>query len=177
VSADIPTGGQPGPAAEIRRVIVATDFTEASAGAVCLASTIADAFQAELLILHVLQEGDESSRAPAALGTAPGDLLERRASEAESRLGRLRALAGAGHIHGTIRCGSAATQILRFAKDAGADLIVLGSHGRCASRDGAAAPMAERVRTRAQCPVIVVAPPPGRAAMTAASGRPGPASS
>jgi nucleotide-binding universal stress UspA family protein len=146
----------------LRRVIVATDASEGSAGALRAASDIARAFDAELLVVHVLGDREEPRVVQDALRMEPGDLLERRAREAEGRLRHLESMVGTGHVHASVRCGSAATEIVRLATAVGADLIVLESHGPTTARGACGEPVAERVRERAPCPVIVALPPHDR---------------
>jgi nucleotide-binding universal stress UspA family protein len=159
----------------IGRVVVATDLSEASAGAVRLGSAIARAFGADLLIVHVLPDDDELPSVNDALGMKRGELLERRAGEAEGRLRRLESLLGHGQtsVHACVKCGAAAAEIVRLAKDAAADVIVLGSHGPAGRRGQCAEPVAERVRARARCPVVVALPSQGT--QSAASQPDGPA--
>lgn len=146
----------------MRRIVVATDFSEASAGALRVGSDLARAFGAELLIVHVLADVEEPRSVKETLGMEPGDLLERRAGEAEGRLRRLESMVGGGHVHAAVRCGSAATEIVRLATETAADLIVLGSHGPASARGACGEPVAARVRERAGCPVIVALPPTER---------------
>jgi nucleotide-binding universal stress UspA family protein len=161
VSADIAQPAGLNGVVSIRRVVVATDLSESSTGALRLGSQIARVFDAELLIVHVLPDLDLGGSVKDTLGMEPGDLLERRAGEAEARLRRLESLVGRGHVHATVRSGSAAAEIVRLATESAADLIVLGSHGLRAPREAGAKPVAERVRQRARCPVIVALPSRG----------------
>jgi nucleotide-binding universal stress UspA family protein len=139
----------------IPRLVVATDLTDASAAALRVAARIRAACDAELLIVHVLPDVEDPD-AVETLGMAPGDLLERRAGEAESRLRRLEALLGRGHAHASVRCGSAAIEIARLANQTQADLIVLG--GDAPPGMGVVPAVAERVQARARCPVLVALP-------------------
>lgn len=160
MSADIAPAARFPIGVAIQRVLVAADLSEASTGALRLGADIASAFGAELLLVHVLPEIDEPGSVKATLGMEPGDLLERRAGEAEGRLRRLESILGRGQAraHACVRCGSAVREIVRLAKEAGADLIVLGSHAPPALRGACAEPVAERVRARAGCPVVVALP-------------------
>jgi nucleotide-binding universal stress UspA family protein len=145
----------------ILRIVIATDLSEASSGALRLGSEIARTFDADLLIVHVLPDDDVPRSVSRALGMQPGDMLERRAGEAEGRLRHIESVLGRGRaqVHACVRCGSAATEIVRLAKEAAADLIVLGSHRSTAGKGACAEPVAERVRVRASCPVVVALPP------------------
>jgi universal stress protein A len=145
-------------ALRVRRILVATDLGEASSGALRLGAEVARAFDAELLIVHILPDLDIRGSVKAALGMEPGDLLERRAGEAERRLRHLESMLGSGHVHASVRCGSAAAEIVRLANDAAVDCIVVGSHGPTCPRGMGMSPVAERVRARARCPVIVALP-------------------
>jgi nucleotide-binding universal stress UspA family protein len=136
----------------LRRVLIAIDFAAASDAALRLGADIARAFEAEVVVVHVLPDCEDSAVEPA-LGMRTGELLERRAGEAAARLRHVEAIAGRGHAHGCVRCGSAAAEILRLAHEASADLIVLGQHQGC-SRSVAA-----RVRRRAACPVLIARAP------------------
>jgi nucleotide-binding universal stress UspA family protein len=158
MSADLASRADPPQGSPIRRLLVATDFSDASAGAVRLASRLAIAFDAQLLIAHVLPER-EDPHAEATLGMSPGDLLERRAGEAGARLRHLESLLGRGHAHAAVRCGAAAVEIVRLANEGAADLIVLGWQGGQGPQGGACGEaIAERVRSRARCPVLIALP-------------------
>jgi nucleotide-binding universal stress UspA family protein len=171
MAADVDSRSDPSTGSPIRRLLVATDFSDASAGALLLAARLARAFDAELLIAHVLPER-EDPHAKATLGMSPGDLLERRAGEAGARLRRLESLLGRGHAHAAVRCGAAAVEIARLASDGAADLIVLGwqggeggPHGTCGEA------IAERVRTRVRCPVLIALPASPETAPAGAASR------
>jgi nucleotide-binding universal stress UspA family protein len=161
MSADIRPPARHPDTGTLRRVVVATDLSEASAGALGVAADLARMCAAELLIVHVLTDIEEPRSVKDTLGMDPGDLLERRAGEAEGRLRRLESMVGTGHAHAVVRCGSAAAEIVRLATEAAADLIVLGWHGSTGTRGPCAEPVAERVREHAPCPVIIALPPRG----------------
>lgn len=160
-STDEPT--HPSDEPPIRRVVVATDLTRHSANALRLASRLAATFGAELLLVHVLPDREEP-RAQETLGMSPGDLLERRAGEAQARLRHLESRLGRGHAHAAVRCGAAAKEILRLAAEARADLIVLGAHEPSAAGAACADAVADAVRARACCPVLIALPGDRRAA-------------
>lgn len=56
----------------------------------------------------------------------------------------------------TVRFGDAGQQITRFAKEIGAELIVLPSHGRTGLRHLLIGSVAERVARLASCPVLIL---------------------
>lgn len=55
-----------------------------------------------------------------------------------------------------VHIGSAPLEITRFAEEAGAELIVMPSHGRTGLKHFALGSVAERVLRRAHCPVLVL---------------------
>jgi nucleotide-binding universal stress UspA family protein len=64
--------------------------------------------------------------------------------------------------------GDPATEIIRYAADAGIDVIVIGTHGRTGSDRPVMGSVAEKVMREAPCSVLVVKLPRG----VAAPGRP-----
>ena len=62
-------------------------------------------------------------------------------------------------VEEVIAHGEAASEIVRVAKDRGADLIVLSSHGRAGLGRIIFGSTAESVVRHAHCPVLVVKPP------------------
>lgn len=78
-------------------------------------------------------------------------------SEMELRLARIRA---AGVACGATRLeGSPFTEIVRHAAESGADLVVVGTHGRTGLRHVLLGSVAERVVQKAGRPVLVVPSP------------------
>ncbi len=57
---------------------------------------------------------------------------------------------------GIVRCGAAWEQILDVARERGADLIVVGSHGRTGVPRALIGSVAEKVARLAQVPVLTV---------------------
>ena len=115
----------------IRRVLCATDFSTTSRRALDAATALAKSSNAELTILHVL--------APPVvvpeqyLDTAIMEQLDKRGRAWSLRelqkLSRRTTRAGV-ETSVLVRPGDPAEQIVRAGKDAKADLIVTGTHGR-----------------------------------------------
>ncbi len=143
---------------QIRRILHPTDFSERSEAAWQYAELLANRFEAELLLLHVLQEPvavlPESSLAVPPPAINLPDLME----AAEEGLERFTVAAPARIGERTIRNGPAAEEIVHYAKDAGADLIVLGTHGRTGLAHVLLGSVAERVVRKAPCAVLTVRP-------------------
>jgi len=144
----------------LKKILVATDFSEAADAALSYGRAFARAFSARLHVLHVVDDmylrlgGDAYA---AVLPELQQD-VERQARE------RLDALLMDNDptplpTDTIIREGAAAPEIVKYAKDADIDLIVVGTHGRSAVAHLLMGSVAERVVRTASCPVLTVRHP------------------
>ena len=141
----------------IRRVLCATDFSTTSRRALDAATALARSSNAELTLLHVL--------APPVvvpeqyLDTAIMEQLDKRGRAWSLRelqkLSRRTTRAGV-ETSVLVRPGDPAEQIVRAGKDAKADLIVTGTHGRRGLKRLFLGSVAQRVVALASCPVVTV---------------------
>lgn len=151
---------------QIRRVLVPVDFSENCRKAVTYAHAFARQFGAKLNFLHVIQV----NYAYGEFGAIDFSALER-----EMRVGaqkELAALVSSAESTGLsaesqVREGSPAKVIADVAREAGADLIIISTHGYTGLRHVLMGSIAEHVVRYAPCPVLVVrqqetefAPPP-----------------
>lgn len=140
----------------IRKILVPTDFSPASAKAFEYARRLSEEFDGEITLLHVLEPG--ASWGFAGLPNAPS-FAEQELTSVEANL---RALAtswrrnGAACAKSTIRTGVATHEIVEVAKELDVDLIVIATHGFTAWRHFTIGSTAERVARAAPCPVLVV---------------------
>jgi nucleotide-binding universal stress UspA family protein len=128
-----------------------TDFSESSEGAIHVARLLARDFGAQLVILHVAPLEVSIDESPDFV-TDPrlyGDALERVSKHLDGPDLKYR-------VETRIRRGFAADGILQAAADVGADLIVMGTHGRTGLIRALTGSIAESVLCRADCPVMVV---------------------
>ncbi len=142
----------------VRRIVHPTDFSPASGPAFKKAVALAADDNAPLAIVHVLPAlpivGDAYIAA-----TAYDEMLRAQRRQAEQQLERLvkRARAAGARASGVvIDTGGIADQIARFAKRQGADLIVMGTHGHGILARAFLGSVAERVISRASCPVMTI---------------------
>jgi nucleotide-binding universal stress UspA family protein len=110
----------------------------------------------ELDILHIIEGvAESSSEGKAAIDRVPGEVLD----FVSTRLGDPSALAHRNvGIH--VRCGDAAVEIVRFAEDVGAQLLVVGSHGRQGVAKKLLGSTSERVLELSRAPVILASGDP-----------------
>ena len=142
----------------IERIVVATDFSEGSDAAMERAFALARALGASLDLVHVLDTA--LLAAPASLGGMPLVDPEPLMNQIDIALAaRVAKATEAG-----LRCQSSsldgypAKEIVRHAEKTGADLIVIGTHGRTGIAHVIMGSVAQRVVQRASCPVLVVPP-------------------
>jgi nucleotide-binding universal stress UspA family protein len=146
------------PMKRIRRVLYATDFSEASRRAFAAAVSIAKSLDARLTILYVL---------PPVLLTLPEQYLDavtldqldkqaRRWSAQELDKLNGRAKRAGVRVTSLLRDGDASDQIVRACRSTKADLMVVGTHGRRGLPKFFLGSVAERVVAMAPCPVVTV---------------------
>jgi universal stress protein A len=144
-------------AATVTRILVATDFSEASGTALTFAKTLAERFDASLHVLHVLEDPYVTSAFAADVySPPPAGLREAWLKNAESTIDTLVTPAERIAFHATTEVvfGPIATTIVERAAAIGANLIVMGTHGRGGVAHLLMGSVAERVVRIAHCPVL-----------------------
>lgn len=135
-----------------KNIMVATDFSACSDEAVRHGFELAEKLDAKVHLVHVVaMEGLE-------LETLSRETLGDAEMLAEQKL---RAIAQSWHASGRVGevrtpVGEPAAMILLMAEQTGADMIVLGTHGRRGLRRLLVGSVAESVVREAACPVTVV---------------------
>jgi nucleotide-binding universal stress UspA family protein len=147
----------------LERLVLATDFSAAARLALEHAVAIATRFQARLYIFHAIDVRDGDSQGNESLADDFYELAERRARE---ELEALRARLGPPAIHPgpisiveTVRIGAPSDEIVGFAGEKEADLVVVGTKGRTGLARVLVGSVAESVVRRAPCPVLAVRVP------------------
>ena len=144
-------------AATVTRILVATDFSAASASALEFAKTLATRFDASLHLLHVLEDPYITGAfAPDIYAPPPAGLRESWLHSAETTMAALITEADKTTFNLTtdVVFGPIAQTIVERASQIGADLIVMGTHGRGGVAHLLMGSVAERVVRTAECPVL-----------------------
>lgn len=146
-------------------ILVPVDFTEGADAAARLARELATSLGARLRLLHVVQ----GSLPPPGLRPDIYDALlearqqvRRQVEEAVAEVAARLAPAGGGSSVETLvieTTESVGDAIVEAAREGGADLIVIGTHGRRGVERMMLGSVAERVLRRAHCPVATVRAP------------------
>jgi len=142
------------------RIVCAVDFSAISDAASARATALARQIGAQLIFLHVVQYFPED-RSNDVIEPESVDPAEYQKSEARRKMAELARRLGCPEAKREVlfTAGSAWHEIVSFAEQSHADLIVLGSHGH----HGIAAILgssANGVVNRAPCDVLVVRPRP-----------------
>ncbi len=141
----------------IQKILVADDFSEHSDDALKYATEFAKAFNAEVLLCHVVEGETLLSQIPpggeAYFPPNLAEIQEKSAREAcEKRLAETGIPQGSVHIPH----GKPFVEIVRLAKEQDVDLIIIGTHGRGAIGHMLLGSVSEKVVRKAPCPVLTV---------------------
>ena len=140
----------------IKTILVPTDFSENSADAIDYAVELALAFKAALHFVYVCQmPALATATMDGAIVSLPDwEMQFRSAAEAEMAklVARIQGVASSSEV----AFGGPPACIVAAAIEHGADLIVMGTHGRGAVMHALLGNVAERVVRTAPCPVLTV---------------------
>ena len=142
----------------IRHILVPTDFSDGSMRAFSTALAMARDSGARLTLLHV--EHVPTNVFPDTIVPVLPDLMRELDRSVEEVLDRWRAQAAAAGVDADTRTalGGTADEICAAADEIGADLIVIGTHGRGGLSHALLGSVAEKVVRKAPCPVLTVRP-------------------
>lgn len=143
----------------IKTILVPTDFSMPSRKALDVATSLAKDHGGKIVVVHVMESPPIYGEGQLAYSFEDVGMDDAR-----------RELATVVPSDTNVTCehkllrGDAVSQILHAAEDAGADLIVMGTHGRTWLAHLLMGSIAEGVVRRATCPVLTVRQPPVRSA-------------
>ncbi|RJP22500.1 MAG: universal stress protein [Deltaproteobacteria bacterium] len=139
------------------KILLPSDFSECSADAARAARRLAEHFGSRLTVLHVLDE--PAAFDPMFRGEVPVELLRGR-MEQYAREGMERFVdthfQGIPDVATLTASGVPYREIIRTARETGAGLIVIGTHGRTGVEHVIFGSTAEKVVRMAPCPVLSV---------------------
>jgi nucleotide-binding universal stress UspA family protein len=140
----------------LKRILVPVDFSESSRKALQYAGSFARQFNAELILLHVVEPPAYPGNAPlvvTAMMFDDADLRElaaKKLSELRNEIGSQTA------VKANVRSGVPYHEIIRAAEETNTDLIVISTHSRTGFARMFLGSTAERVVRHAPCPVMVI---------------------
>ncbi|MEO5728820.1 MAG: universal stress protein [Byssovorax sp.] len=143
----------------IRHILVALDFNPLSEHALDYAVDLAEKIGARVTVVHVYSLAVLMALDGEYLPTAEG--ASHKADEAQKQLdAALATFAGRKvDLHGVLRVGEAAEEVCAQAKELGADLVVVGTHGRGVIGRALLGSVAQSVLHASPVPVLTVRGP------------------
>ena len=138
----------------IQKILYSTDFSSYSNQAYFHAIALAQAHHASLTILFVYNP--DNTTTPDSQGDEEADQRYWR-----EQLEQIRPTDPSIPVRHVLLKGDPATEIVRYVRDAGMDLIVMGTHGRTGLERLLMGSVAEKVLRDAPCSVLVVKLPRG----------------
>ena len=145
---------------DIRKILCPVDFSEGAEHAMRYAVAFADAYDAELVLLHVV----ELPFLPSYSTAGVPDLslpVEQIQEECQDRLDDMVEEQKQIHpdVEGKVVVGAPFVEIIREAREGDFDLLVVGTHGRTGIKHMLIGSVAEKVVRKAPCPVLTVKHP------------------
>ena len=142
---------------KLKKVLVPTDFSESARHALTYGISFAREYEAELTLLHVVENltvGYASDLFPVPMA----EVFQEISGYAKAELAKLGAEARERDVTVVEQVvqGKPSAEIIRFAREAEADMIVLGTHGKGMLDQALFGSTTERVVRRAPCPVLTV---------------------
>ena len=146
----------------LKKILVATDFSQPSEAALAYGRELARTFGASLTVLHVVDNILTRTYGADGMVLADQGLQQEIEKNAQRQVDALlfdedrQALGAVGLV---LTSNSPSAAIVFYARDAAIDLIVIGTHGRGAIAQLLMGSVAERVVRLAPCPVLTVRNP------------------
>ncbi len=145
---------------QVEKILAPVDFSECSEHALDYALALAQLFEAELVLLHVVELPFLPSYSMAGVPdlSLPVEQLEETGRQRmEKMLEECRE--SYPRVEADIRTGAPFVEVIDFARENEMDLVVMGTHGRSGLKELLIGSVAEKVVRKAPCPVLTVRHP------------------
>lgn len=142
---------------KLARVLVAYDFSDDAERALTFGLSLAQEYQAELHLLHVLPKPAQKEEPEIAWGPVSTEGAYHQAARRLQKAVRAEAYLWCTVKH-AVRWGRPYQEILAYAKEEQIDLICMGANGQNFSLEGLFGSNVDRVLRQAPCPVLVAHP-------------------
>lgn len=143
----------------LQKILLPTDFSNHSTAATKYACEMASKFDAELHVLHILEQHFSSTPSFAMGLDLPRIVSESKVAAQE----KMRSVLEPGWSNGrkviySMNDGAPKVEIVRYAKAHDVDMIVLSTHGRSGLSHVLLGSVAENIVRTAPCPVLTIRP-------------------
>ncbi len=143
---DFDSSGEQHDLAHLNRILFCTDFSENSRRALDYALSLATEYQAELTLVHVLEDISVSADIEGAIARATKQLDQLIPREVRK----------AGAIKKLVRIGKPYQQIIQLAVEAQTEVVIMATSGRSELDLAMFGSTAHRVLTLGPCPALVI---------------------
>lgn len=145
---------------DIKVIVVPTDFSRRSLRALAYAIGLAEKYEASIKILYVNEPSPQVSDMAWA-GLDERSLRDERLEEARRHMERIvnEQMPADLDAQAEVRNGNAVEEIIRYADNVDADVIVMATHGRSGISHMLMGSTAEQVIRKASCPVLTLKHP------------------
>jgi len=144
-------------AATFHHILCAVDFSPCSRRALDHAVHLARELEAELILLHIYQL--PTFQYPEGMMPNTVEVMQEVEKRSQAALERWRVVAErelGRPVRALIEIGTPGRRVAEMAEKLGADVIVLGTHGRTGIKRLLLGSVAERVMRHAKCPVLTL---------------------
>ncbi len=139
---------------KIGRILVPVDFSECAQTALRYALGLSSQFEAEVTLIHVV----EQIVYPGDWMYPPLAMSDFATEKRDQVLQKMASLVNDSNVKHVVRVGRAWQEVVEFAKESQADLIVLATHGYTGLKHVLLGSVAEKILRHAPCPVLTVRP-------------------
>ena len=145
----------------IKRILYPTDFSDLSAYALDYAAFLAHRCGAELTCLHVVDDSYQYWLSMEVTTIPAGPPVDELLAAARKQLDQFLAdkIPDEVRVKTKVLSGRPFVEIIRFARQQGMDMIVMGTHGRSGLKHVLMGSVAEKVSRKSPCPVLTVRHP------------------
>lgn len=149
---------EPRPVDELERILVPVDFSEHCRTALAYALELARRYDARIDLLHVIEQPAFPTFYSPSADAALASVIRELGTSSQEAMDRLMADAEADEVpfEKHVIEGRASVDVVEFAGERGADMIVLATHGLTGLERVLFGSTAEQVVRRAECPVFTV---------------------
>ena len=142
---------------DTKKIIITTDFSETSLLAIKHGAFLAQYTKGEIYLVHIISKHWEKFNV--FTPSISLDNIEKASSAVETKLEELAEGIRKNYgvkVTSVVNTGNPTTEIVRFAKEISAGLIVMGTHGYSAWEDLTIGSNALKVITKSPCPVLTM---------------------
>lgn len=145
---------------DIKRILVPTDFSKISYSAFDYAKDLAEKMSSDIYLIFVLEKSPPLLSAKS-LGLSEEEILTKMEAEAKKQLSEAVTFLREDTnltVFEEIRIGTDYEEIVNYADEIKADIIIIATHGRTGVLHTLLGSVAEKVIRFAKCPVLVISP-------------------